>query len=259
MKKVLAMLLASSMILAFAACGGNNEETTTGKPAETTTGSTVETTTGANEETTTEAPAETTTAGNIETPVADKTALEFFNEIWAKYQADTTIDEMNKLPSLSCTDPVFQEAFQKKMEELSNKADATDAEWEALYASVEGAGVLTLTEDNKNYLEGIGFPVNSMNLVDSAATGANGMMANFFTVTVSHIADSANVSAFADAYKAAFPETHFLCGQPEGYSVITVGDYVVAIFGVSDLTAPFISVITGNYDNATVTATGTFF
>ena len=67
MKKILAVLLACSMLFAFAACGGNNEETTTAAP-ETTTEAIAEETTAAADETT--APAEETTAAAEETTVA---------------------------------------------------------------------------------------------------------------------------------------------------------------------------------------------
>ena len=75
MKKVLAMLLASSLILSFAACGDKPEETTTG-----------ETTTV---ETTTEAPA-------VVAPVAED-SLDFLRKVWNAYVADESIAEEEKL------------------------------------------------------------------------------------------------------------------------------------------------------------------
>ena len=81
MKKVLAMLLASSMILSFAACGDKPEETTTGETttAETTT---AETTTA---ESTTEAPV-------VVAPVAED-SLDFLRKVWNAYVADDSISE----------------------------------------------------------------------------------------------------------------------------------------------------------------------
>ncbi len=75
MKKILAVLLACSMLFAFAACGGNNEETTTTAAPETTEAP-VETTAPAADETTapaedvTDAAGETTTAADAETTTA---------------------------------------------------------------------------------------------------------------------------------------------------------------------------------------------
>ncbi len=78
MKKILAVLLALSMLFAFAACGGNNEETTTTAAPEATTEAPVadETTAPAADETTapaedaTDAAGETTTAADAETTTA---------------------------------------------------------------------------------------------------------------------------------------------------------------------------------------------
>ena len=90
MKKILALLLACSMLFAFAACGGNTDaETTTAAPEETTVAeetTAVEETTMASEETTV---AEETTAAE-ETTVAEETtgaALSTTEEIVAFYNA----------------------------------------------------------------------------------------------------------------------------------------------------------------------------
>ena len=80
MKKILAVLLACSMLFAFAACGGNNEETTTTAAPETTTEAPAadettapaadETTAPAADETTVPAADETTTVAGEETTAA---------------------------------------------------------------------------------------------------------------------------------------------------------------------------------------------
>ena len=73
MKKILAVLLACSMLFAFAACGGNNEETTTTAAPEVTTEAPVAEETTAPAEEATDAPAvdgETTTVADAETTTA---------------------------------------------------------------------------------------------------------------------------------------------------------------------------------------------
>ena len=70
MKKILALLLACSMLFAFAACGGNTDtETTTAAPEETTV---AEETTAAEETTIADAAEETTAADSEETTVAEE-------------------------------------------------------------------------------------------------------------------------------------------------------------------------------------------
>ncbi len=91
MKKILAVLLACSMLFAFAACGGNNEETTTTAAPETTTEAPVadETTAPVADETTAPAADETTTAADETTteaaPAGEMTAADFV----AFYNAET--------------------------------------------------------------------------------------------------------------------------------------------------------------------------
>ena len=90
MKKILAVLLACSMLFAFAACGGNNEETTTTAAPETTTEAPAadETTAPAADETTAPAADETTAAGETTTeaaPAGEMTAADFA----AFYNAET--------------------------------------------------------------------------------------------------------------------------------------------------------------------------
>ncbi len=252
MKKVLAMLLASSMLLAFVACN---------KPAETTTGGNVETTTTAGE-TTTAKPVESTTTEAPNTPVtpADKTAHEFFKDVFKAYLADATIDENTKMPGISGGDAAWSAEVLAKMEAFATEnPEATEEEWIAFNESISGPGTISLTEDNRTTLEGIGFPVDKMNLVDSAASGYHGMMQNFFYVTMYHVADPANVTVLADAYKESITKTNFVCGQPEGYTILTTGNYVIAVFGLFEMTDPFVQGVKNYCTDEVVVATGSFF
>ncbi len=77
MKKILAVLLALSMLFAFAACGGNADDETTTAPAEETTEAIAEDTTAAVEDTTAAAVEDTTAASEdpsaVESTVAEST------------------------------------------------------------------------------------------------------------------------------------------------------------------------------------------
>lgn len=95
MKKILALLLACSMLFAFAACGGNTEDETTTAAPETTTEAVEETTAAPADETTTVS--ETTAAGETTTAAVETTtasgetttaaALKTTEEIVAYYNA----------------------------------------------------------------------------------------------------------------------------------------------------------------------------
>ena len=242
MKKVLAMLLAASLILSFVACGNNETNETT------------ETTT----EATTEATTETTTATEVVAPVAAD-SLSLLREIWNAYLADETIAEENKLTFVGGGDYNWMTVAAAEFEANNPMPadDASDEVWEAYWmaysAATQGPGnvVVEYTEEN-TYLASISFPVDKIDLIDSAASVFHGMMLNNFTGAVYHVADSANVATVAEALKASIASTQWVCGQPEVYTIITVGDFVIAIYGLDMIATDLTNVIEGLYDNAIV-------
>lgn len=238
MKKVLAMLLASSMILSFAACG-NNDTTETTDTTDTTT------------EATTEAPV-------VVAPVAEN-SLELLREVWNTYLASESILEENKLTFVGGGDYnwMTKAAAEFEANNPMPSDDASDAEWEAYWtaysAATQGPGeVVVEYNDDNQYLASISFPVDKIALVDSAASVFHGMMLNNFTGAVYHVTDSANVSTFVDALKTSIASTQWVCGQPEVYTIITVDNFVIAIYGLDMIATDLTGVIEGLYDNATV-------
>lgn len=242
MKKVLAMLLASSMILSFAACGNNDTNETT------------DTTTEANTTETTTAIEETT-----EAPVAES-SFGLLREIWNAYLADETIAEENKLTFVGGGDYSWLEKAAAEFDANNPMPsdDASDEEWEAYWnayaAATQGPGEVApeYDEENNNYLASISFPVDKIALIDSAASVYHGMMLNNFTGAVYHVADSANIDTFVNALKASIASTQWVCGQPEVYTIVTVDNYVIAIYGLDMIATDLTGVIEGLYDNATV-------
>ena len=253
MKKVLAMLLASSMILSFAACGDKPEETTTGETttAETTTAEkpAAETTTA---ESTTEAPV-------VVAPVAED-SLDFLRKVWNAYVADDSISEEEKLLFVGGGDYTWLEQAGAEFEANNPMPsdDASDAEWEAYWnayaAATQGPGRVApeYDEENNPYLASVNFPVAHVGLIDSAASVFHGMMLNNFTCATYHVADSANVDTLVNALKTSIGSAQWVCGQPEVYTIITVGNYVTAIYGLEMITDDITSTIEGLFDNATV-------
>ncbi len=247
MKKVLAMLLASSMILSFAACGNTDTEST----ADTTTAetTTVETTTA---ETTTETPA-------VVAPVAEN-SLGLLREIWNAYLADETIAEEEKLTFVGGGDydwlmkagAEFEANNPMPSDDASE--DEINAYWEAYAAATQGPGEVApeYDEENNNYLASINFPVEHVGLIDSASSVYHGMMLNNFTGAAYHVTDSANVETVANALKASIGSAQWVCGQPEVYTVITVDNFVIAIYGLEMIVDDLTAVIDGLYDNASV-------
>ena len=98
----------------------------------------------------------------------------------------------------------------------------------------------------------LGFPTAQAEKIDDAASMMNAMMANNFTAGVYHVKDSADVQTVADALKENIMSKQWMCGMPEKMVVISVDDYVISAFGLSDSIDTFKAKLTQTYGTATV-------
>ena len=88
--------------------------------------------------------------------------------------------------------------------------------------------------------------------IDDAATMMHAMMMNNFAVGVYHLTDASTMDNFTSTIKTNLLEKQWLCGQPEKVIVITVGEYVVAGYGLAQLIDTFEAKLTESYSSATV-------
>ena len=88
--------------------------------------------------------------------------------------------------------------------------------------------------------------------IDDAATMMHAMMMNNFAFGVYHLTDASTMESFTSTLKADLLAKQWLCGQPEKVMIITVGDYVVAGYGLADLCETFKTNLTAQYTTATV-------
>ena len=88
--------------------------------------------------------------------------------------------------------------------------------------------------------------------VDDAATMMHAMMMNNFTFGVYHLTDASNMEAFTNTVKEDLLAKQWMCGQPEKVMIITVGDYVVSVYGLTDLLDTFTEKLTAEYPSASV-------
>ena len=96
------------------------------------------------------------------------------------------------------------------------------------------------------------FPEANRSMIDSAALVQHPMMQNYFVTAAFHVTDVNNVNAVAAAINDNVKNNQWMCGQPEGYVVITVGDYVVLSYGLFDNINPMKEAITATYTDAVV-------
>ena len=88
--------------------------------------------------------------------------------------------------------------------------------------------------------------------VDDAATMMHAMMMNNFALGVYHLTDASKMDEFTNTLKTNLLEKQWLCGQPEKVIVMTVGEYVVAGYGLAQLIDTFEAKLTESYSSATV-------
>ena len=164
MKKLLALILAGAMLLAFAACGGNEtpeNETTTEAVAEGTTEAVAE-----NGTTLEETQADATQAPEGQTGAADAAAL--LNQVWAKFAEE--------------------EQFFAMGGDFNNPVDGAAGKFD-----------VSLAEDIDAML---GLPAANVADIDDAASLLHAMNANTFTGAAYHLKEGKDASAIASAIES---------------------------------------------------------
>lgn len=85
----------------------------------------------------------------------------------------------------------------------------------------------------------LALPASQAANVSEAASLVHGMLANNFTGAAYKLNADVDAQAFADDFKAGLNTRQWMCGFPEKYAVIQTGDYVVTVFGNTQLIDAF--------------------
>ena len=96
----------------------------------------------------------------------------------------------------------------------------------------------------------VAFPAASVDKIDDAAAIRHMMNANTFTCGAYHVKDANEVTNVVSEIKDNIKNRHWMCGFPEKVVIVTVGDYVVALFGAEDLVNVFTANLTAAYNTA---------
>ena len=145
-----------------------------------------------------------------------KSALEILEKVWSKYSTD------EKFPATG--------GSEKHMEEdKPGKFDVSDAE--ALDFE-------------------LGFPKAQASEIDDAASLMHMLNQNNFSCGVYHVKDSGNAEALAGKIKENILARQWQCGIPEKLVILTVGDYIVSVFGAGELTDTFVAKLSAEYSSA---------
>lgn len=142
-----------------------------------------------------------------------KSALEILETVWKKYSADDKFAAMG--------------GSEKNMkEDAPGKFDLGDAE--ALDFE-------------------LGFPKAEVDKLDDAASLLHMLNQNTFTCGVYHVKNSADIEALAAKIKDNILARNWMCGFPEKLVIMTVGDYIVSVFGAAELISTFTAKLTDSY------------
>ena len=145
-----------------------------------------------------------------------KSALEILEKVWSKYSAD------EKFPATGGSEKQMKE-------DMPGKFDVSDAE--ALDFE-------------------LGFPKANASEIDDAASLMHMLNQNNFSCGAYHVKDSGNVEALAGKIKENILARQWLCGFPEKLVILTVGDYIVSVFGAGELTDTFVAKLSAEYSSA---------
>lgn len=221
MKKILALILASVMLLTLVACG-NTPETPDNTPE--------------TPDDTTQTPDDDTTP---ETPAEVKSAEDTLNVAVEAFL--TAVAPLYEMP-VEDVKNYYDGGYYSENEDTHCKGAAKvlplDDEF-ALGALMSGT---LISEAN-------------VQKIDDAAI-FTGMNANNFTTFVYHVKNSADVATIAADFESAVTNNMWFCGFPEIYFAMQVGDYVFAGFGLEDQVSLMKTAITATYENATVLCEG---
>ena len=142
-------------------------------------------------------------------------ALEILEKVWSKYSTDEKFSATG--------------GSEKHMkEDKPGKFDVSDAE------------ALDLE---------LGFPKAQATEIDDAASLMHMLNQNNFSCGVYHVKGSGNAEALAGKIKENILARQWLCGFPEKLVILTVGDYVVSVFGTGELTDTFVAKLSAEYSS----------
>ena len=142
-----------------------------------------------------------------------QSALEILEKVWSKYSTD------EKFPATGGSEKQMKE-------DMPGKFDVSDAE--ALDFE-------------------LGFPKAQASEIDDAASLMHMLNQNSFSCGVYHVKDSANVEALAGKIKENILARQWMCGFPEKLVILSVGNYIVSVFGAAELTDTFTAKLSAEY------------
>lgn len=117
--------------------------------------------------------------------------------------------------------------------------------------NMNGPGKYSL-EDGAALDSALGFPADSITKIDDAASLVHMMNANTFTCGAFHVADSNDLTSITTSIKENILNRQWMCGFPDKLVIVSVDDYIVSMFGDTQLIDTFKQKLTTAYSSVEV-------
>ena len=145
-----------------------------------------------------------------------KSALEILEKVWSKYSTD------EKFPATGGSEKNIKDGMPGKFD----LADGESLDFE------------------------LGFPKAQAAEINDAASLMHMLNQNTFSCGVFHVKNSGDTAALAGKIRDNILNRQWLCGFPEKLVILTVGDYIVSVFGAAELTDTFTAKLSAEYSSA---------
>ena len=96
------------------------------------------------------------------------------------------------------------------------------------------------------------FPASSADKLDSAAVFFNLMNQNNGTFAAVRVKNGSDMQALADMMKSKIRNNQWICGFPERYQILRVGDIMVFSYGLNDALAAWKNAVSSVYSDVAV-------
>ena len=157
-----------------------------------------------------------TTAPSDDQKGQPQCALEILEKVWSKYSTD------EKFPATGGSEKNMKDGMPGKFD----VADGESLDFE------------------------LGFPKAQASEINDAASLMHMLNQNTFSCGVFHVKNFGDTAALAGKIRDNILNRQWLCGFPEKLVILTVGDYIVSVFGAAELTDTFTAKLSAEYSSA---------
>lgn len=234
MKKIAAMILALALAFSVAACGGKTPEATpTPDPDPTVEPTTEPTESPTDPPAVTEDPTPAPTDAPEPTPVPAPTPAPTTEPAPTPEPTPEPTETPAATPGDDCL-ALLTAVWNSYVEE--DKFPAAGGDYD--HGVMGGPGLFAVDAETMDSV--LGLPAACLDYIDGAASLTHMMNLNTFTCGMFHTTDSGNVSALAEGLRDNILARQWCCGCPDKVVILTVGDYVISLFGHTELIDSFV-------------------